>query len=90
LTSRPISGTSDENLDDQKSKNADAMRIHVFIAVAMAAGAAACFAARHQAHLALSAVIICKFLLVKMRGGNLALARAAEIMLLSSLFTVQV
>jgi hypothetical protein len=39
---------------------------------------------------ALYAVIFCKFIVVKMRGGNLALARAAEMMLLASLFTVQV
>lgn len=111
LCCRSLSSTSDANQEAQKLINADALRIHTFIAVAMAAGAScSCFVfvfcfyqpfffffffsfsvfhINTRAHV-LYAVILCKFIVVKMRGGNLALARAAEMMLLASLFTVQV
>jgi hypothetical protein len=96
VTCRSISSTSEENIEVQKSKNADAMRIHVFIAVAMGAGARCpLFVMIIPCRITLCSfvsvpVIICKFMLVKMRGGNLSLVRAAEISLLASLFTVQV
>jgi hypothetical protein len=78
--------------DTQDSKNADALRIHVFIAVAMAVCASApwlCFLSGDRAY-AFGAVIICKLVVAKLGGNNLAAVRAAEMMFLASLFTVQV
>ncbi len=78
--------------DTQDSKNADALRSHVFIAVAMAVCASApllCFLSGDRAY-AFGAVIICKLVVAKLGGNNLAAVRAAEMMFLASLFTVQV
>jgi hypothetical protein len=89
---RSPSSSSGSLSDAQESKNADALRIHVFIAVAMAVGGTAlllCFLRGYQAY-TFDAVIICKLFVVKVRGDNIAFVRAAEMMFLSSLFTVQV